>query len=93
MRKEHDFLGELEIPDEVYYGVQTLRAIENFAITGHKLDDDFITAMAQVKKATFLGNMSTGMLLYRLLMKLFRAKCMISSQLIQFRVVLVPRAI
>ena len=60
MRKEHDFLGELEVPDEVYYGVQTLRAIENFAITGHKLDDDFITAMAQVKKATFLGNMSTG---------------------------------
>ena len=35
MRKEHDFLGELEVPDEVYYGVQTLRAMENFAITGH----------------------------------------------------------
>ena len=32
-----------------------LKAIENFAITGHKLDDDFITAMAQVKKATFLA--------------------------------------
>ena len=33
-RKEHDFLGELEIPNEVYYGVQTFRAIENFNITG-----------------------------------------------------------
>ena len=60
MRKEHDFLGELAIPDEAYYGVQTLRAVENFAITGQKLDDDFIIALAQVKKAAFLGNLSTG---------------------------------
>lgn len=30
MRKEHDFLGELEIPDNAYYGVQTMRAMENF---------------------------------------------------------------
>lgn len=60
MRKEHDFLGELAIPDEAYYGVQTLRAVENFAITGQKLDDDFIVALAQVKKAAFLGNLSTG---------------------------------
>ena len=34
MRKEHDFLGELEIPDNAYYGVQTMRAMENFQITG-----------------------------------------------------------
>lgn len=60
MRKEHDFLGELAIPDEAYYGVQTLRAVENFAITGQRLDDDFIVALAQVKKAAFLGNLSTG---------------------------------
>ena len=60
MRKEHDFLGELQVPDNVYYGVQTLRAMENFHITGQKLDDDFITALAQVKKAAFLGNMATG---------------------------------
>ena len=38
MRKEHDFLGEMEVPDDVYYGVQTLRARENFNITGEKLD-------------------------------------------------------
>ena len=30
MRKEHDFLGELEVADELYYGVQTIRALENF---------------------------------------------------------------
>ena len=34
MRKEHDFLGEKLVPDEVYYGVQTMRAMENFQITG-----------------------------------------------------------
>lgn len=39
MRKEHDFLGEIEVPDEAYYGVQTMRAIENFTITGRRLDD------------------------------------------------------
>ena len=36
MRKEHDFLGELEVPDDVYYGVQTMRAVENFYITGQR---------------------------------------------------------
>ena len=34
MRTEHDFLGNMEVPDDVYYGVQTMRAIENFNITG-----------------------------------------------------------
>ena len=60
MRKEHDFLGELDVPDEVYYGVQTLRAMENFQITGQKRDTDFIQCMARVKKATVLANLSTG---------------------------------
>ena len=62
MRKEHDFLGELEVPDDVYYGVQTMRAIENFNITGQKLEPDFIKALAQVKKAAALANMDTGRL-------------------------------
>ena len=34
MRKEHDFLGELAVPDAAYYGVQPMRAVENFSITG-----------------------------------------------------------
>ena len=38
-RKEHDFIGELEIPDDVYYGVQTFRAVDNFQMTGRKLKD------------------------------------------------------
>ena len=62
MRKEHDFLGELEVPDEAYYGVQTLRAIENFTITGRRLDEDFIKSLAVVKKAAAQANMETGRL-------------------------------
>jgi len=60
MRKEHDFLGEVLVPSNAYYGVQTMRAIENFTITEHKLDKDFIVAMAMVKKAACLANMSTN---------------------------------
>ena len=33
-RNEHDFLGELDIPNEMYYGIQTFRAKKNFNITG-----------------------------------------------------------
>lgn len=62
MRTEHDFLGEMQVADELYYGVQTLRALENFHITGQHLDRDFITSMAMVKKACALANMKTGRL-------------------------------
>ena len=62
MRTEHDFLGEFQVPDEVYYGVQTCRAIDNFHITGQKMDPDFVQAFAKVKKAAALANMSTGRL-------------------------------
>lgn len=58
MRTEHDFLGERELPDNVYYGVQTLRALENFHITGTAISSSptFITSMAMVKKAAALAN-------------------------------------
>ena len=57
-RLEHDFIGELEISDDVYYGVQTFRALQNFDITGDKLSSypSFIKAFAQVKKAAALAN-------------------------------------
>lgn len=60
MRIERDFLGEVEIPDHVYYGVQTTRALHNFEITGHKLNDDFIKSFAIVKAAAAKANMRTG---------------------------------
>ena len=60
MRIEKDFLGEIEIADHLYYGVQTTRALNNFAITGHKLNEDFIVALAIVKVAAARANMRTG---------------------------------
>jgi aspartate ammonia-lyase len=60
MRIERDFLGEVKIPDDVYYGVQTTRALHNFEITGHKLNDDFIKAFGIVKAAAAKANMRTG---------------------------------
>lgn len=62
MRKEHDFLGTMNVPDEAYYGVQTMRAVKNFHITGERLDPDFIKALATVKKVAALANMETGRL-------------------------------
>jgi aspartate ammonia-lyase len=63
-RMEHDFLGEKEIPNEFYYGVQTLRARENFDITGIVLSSEplLIKAFAYVKKAAALANRDLGVL-------------------------------
>lgn len=63
-RKEHDFLGDLEIPDEAYYGVQTMRAVENFKISNYAISScpELIRAFAYVKKAAALANMELGVL-------------------------------
>ncbi|MGR3208743.1 aspartate ammonia-lyase [Bacillus glycinifermentans] len=58
-RTEKDFLGEKNIPADVYYGIQTLRAAENFPITGYKIHEEMIKALAVVKKAAALANMET----------------------------------
>src|SRR5947209_7694007 len=64
IRIEHDFLGEKEIPDTAYYGVQTLRALENFSITGIPISKEplFIQAFGYVKKAAALANLDCGVL-------------------------------
>lgn len=58
MRIEHDLLGEKAIPDEVYYGVQTARALENFHISGVPISQypDLIRALAMVKLAAARAN-------------------------------------
>ena len=63
-RLEHDFLGELTIDDSVYYGVQTLRAMNNFHISGTPLSQfpEMIWALACVKKACALANMELQVL-------------------------------
>ncbi|MHA1727670.1 MAG: class II fumarate hydratase [Promethearchaeota archaeon] len=56
VRIEKDMIGEIEVPADVYWGVNTQRAIENFKISGKTLPRDFIIALAQVKKACLLTN-------------------------------------
>ena len=59
-RLEKDFLGEKQVPQDALYGIQTLRAIENFPITCLRLHPSLIRAMALVKKAAALANTETG---------------------------------
>ncbi|SHL63463.1 aspartate ammonia-lyase [Chitinophaga jiangningensis] len=63
-RIEHDFLGEMEIPQDVYYGIQTLRALENFHITGIplKVEPLMVQALGYVKKAAAMANRDLGVL-------------------------------
>ncbi|MET3546380.1 aspartate ammonia-lyase [Paenibacillus favisporus] len=63
MRLEKDFLGTKEVPNHAYYGIQTLRAKENFPITGQRLHPELIRSMAMVKKAAALANMEIKRLL------------------------------
>jgi len=58
MRNERDLLGEKAIPDHVYYGVQTARALENFHISGVPISQypDLIRALAMVKLAAARAN-------------------------------------
>ena len=62
MRQETDFLGEKLIPADAFYGIQTLRAAENFPITGYRISGELIKAIAMVKQAAALANMESGLL-------------------------------
>ncbi|MFA8434896.1 MAG: aspartate ammonia-lyase [Marinifilaceae bacterium] len=63
-RQEHDLLGYKEVPADAYYGIQTLRAVENFDICGVKLSSYplFIDALAMVKMAAAKANNELGLL-------------------------------
>jgi aspartate ammonia-lyase len=61
-RIERDSVGEREIPEDVYYGIQTVRAIENFPISGWKPYPAFVTATVQIKKAAARANRELGAL-------------------------------
>jgi len=64
VRTEHDSLGEREVPDHAYYGVQTIRGMENFRISGIGMYhfEHFIRAFAFVKKAAAKANAELGVL-------------------------------
>jgi aspartate ammonia-lyase len=63
-RIEHDLLGEREVPADRYYGIQTLRAVENFDITGITIAHypRLIRSLAYIKKAAALTNQELGLL-------------------------------
>ncbi len=60
VRMEHDSIGTKEIPLDVYYGVQTLRAAENFYITGMNMHPELIKSIAQIKKGAAITNYEIG---------------------------------
>ena len=61
-RIERDPLGTREVPDEAYWGIQTLRAIENFPISGLKASPDLVTATVAIKRAAARANAALGRL-------------------------------
>ncbi|MGQ4402449.1 aspartate ammonia-lyase [Streptomyces hayashii] len=63
-RIEHDLVGDKEVPADAYYGVHTVRAVENFAITGATIArfPDLIAALAAVKQAAARANRDLGLL-------------------------------
>jgi aspartate ammonia-lyase len=63
-RREHDLLGERDVPDEALYGIQTLRALENFPITGVPIREfpSLVEALAAIKAAAAQANADLGLL-------------------------------
>jgi aspartate ammonia-lyase len=61
-RIEKDSLGTLPVPEEAYYGIQTLRAFQNFPISGLKSPPELVEAVAQIKKAAARVNSELGRL-------------------------------
>jgi len=64
VRTEHDLLGDRVVPADAYYGIHTLRALENFPITGTAISiyPDLVTALACVKQAAAITNCELGLI-------------------------------
>ncbi|MCX7985291.1 MAG: lyase family protein, partial [Bacteroidetes bacterium] len=79
-RIEHDLLGEREVPADRYYGIQTLRALENYQITGIPISHSprFINSLAYIKKAAAMANAQLGLLPE----KIAKAICMACDKII-----------
>ena len=61
-RVEKDSIGTKDVPEDVYYGVQSLRAAENFHITGLNMHPEIINSLAYIKKAAAITNCEVGLL-------------------------------
>jgi aspartate ammonia-lyase len=61
-RVEKDFLGELPVPEDAYYGIHTVRAAQNFPVSNFRVPEEFIRALAEVKQACTLANIRANLL-------------------------------
>ena len=61
-RIEKDIFGEIKVPEDVYWGVNTQRAIQNFKISGKRFPEIFIISLAQMKKACLMANIELGLI-------------------------------
>ena len=61
-RTEHDLVGTMAVPAGAYYGIHSMRAAENFSITGRRLPPELIRVLAQIKKACAQANAAAGVL-------------------------------
>ena len=59
-RKEKDSMGELNVPEDRYYGAQTQRSLNNFKIGGERFQHELIRAYGILKKAAAVTNASAG---------------------------------
>jgi len=75
IRLEHDLLGERQVPNEHYYGIQTLRAVENFNITGIPISHypRLVHSLAYIKKAAALTNLELGLLTAQIAQAIMKA--------------------
>ncbi|MEW6398582.1 MAG: aspartate ammonia-lyase [Bacillota bacterium] len=78
-RTERDFLGEVEVPQEAYYGIATVRAAANFPVSGQKVHPELIKSMALVKQAAALANVEAGLLDRRIGEAIARAAAEVAS--------------
>lgn len=72
-RLESDSIGEKKVPEDGYYGVQSLRAAENFQITSNKMHGLLIKSLAEIKKAAAITNLEAGYLDKRIAEAIVRA--------------------
>jgi fumarate hydratase class II len=61
-RIEHDSMGEVKVPKDALWGAQTQRAVENFPISGYRVDQDILRALALIKQAAALANGELGLI-------------------------------
>ena len=93
-RVEKDSIGTKDVPENVYYGVQSLRAAENFHITGLNMHPEIINSLAYIKKAAAITNCEAGLLTrdvrrqsFRHVMRFLKESFVRILSLIRFRVV------